>query len=72
MTVDESARGNRTLERLTEVGRALLGDGADAIVLGCAGMARHRAPLEHALGVPVIEPTQAAVAMALGAVLARG
>lgn len=71
MTVDESARGNRTLERLAEVGRALLGDGADAIVLGCAGMARHRAPLEDALGVPVIEPTQAAVAMALGTVLAR-
>ena len=71
MTVDESARGNRTLERLAEVGRALLGDGADAIVLGCAGMARHRGPLEDALGVPVIEPTQAAVAMALGAVLAR-
>jgi Asp/Glu/hydantoin racemase len=70
MTVAESASGNRTLERLTEVGRALLDDGADAVVLGCAGMARHRAPLEQALGVPVIEPTQAAVAMALGAVLA--
>jgi Asp/Glu/hydantoin racemase len=72
MTVDETARGNRTLDRLTEVGGQLLEDGADAIVLGCAGMARHRAPLEDALGVPVIEPTQAAVAMALGAVLARG
>ena len=71
MSVDESTRGNRTLDRLTEVGRALLGDGADAIVLGCAGMAVHCAPLEDALGVPVIEPTQAAVAMALGAVLAR-
>lgn len=71
MTVDESARGDRTLERLTEAGRALLRDGADAIVLGCAGMARHRAPLEDTLGVPVIEPTRAAVAMALGAVLAR-
>ncbi|HSF95869.1 MAG TPA: aspartate/glutamate racemase family protein [Thermohalobaculum sp.] len=72
MTVDETARGNRTLERLTEVGRELMEDGAGAIVLGCAGMARHRAPLEGALGVPVIEPTQAAVAMALGTVLARG
>ncbi len=71
MTVDETARGNRTLERLTEVGRQLREDGADAIVLGCAGMARHRAPLEDVLGAPVIEPTQAAVAMALGTVLAR-
>ena len=70
MTVDETARGNRTLERLVEVGGQLIGDGANALVLGCAGMARHRAPLQAALGVPVIEPTQAAVAMALGAVLA--
>jgi len=72
MTVDETARGNRTLDRLTDVGGQLLHDGADAIILGCAGMARHRAPLEERLGVPVIEPTQAAVAMALGAVLAKG
>ena len=43
-------------------------DGADVIVMGCAGMARHRRALEKALGVPVIDPTQAAVAMALGAV----
>jgi Asp/Glu/hydantoin racemase len=32
-------------------------------------MARHRAPLEHALGIPVIDPTQAAVTMALGTVV---
>jgi allantoin racemase len=37
-------------------------------VMGCAGMARHRSPLEKALGIPVIDPTQAAVTMALGAV----
>lgn len=72
MTVDETARGEDTFRRLQEVGRQLLDDGANSIVLGCAGMARHRAPLEAELGVPVIEPTQAAVAMALGAVLARG
>lgn len=71
MTVDETARGSDTLARLTEVGRGLLEDGVDAIVLGCAGMTRHRAPLEDALGVSVVEPTQAAVALALGAVLAR-
>jgi len=37
-------------------------------VMGCAGMARHRKALEDALGIPVIDPTQAAVTMALGAV----
>ena len=36
--------------------------------MGCAGMARHRRSLEQALGIPVIDPTQAAVAMALGTV----
>jgi Asp/Glu/hydantoin racemase len=54
------------------VGRALMEkDGADVIVMGCAGMARHRRPLEAALGVPVIDPTQAAIAMAIGAVQAQ-
>ncbi len=34
--------------------------------MGCAGMARYRAALEEAVGIPVVEPTQAAVAMAVG------
>src|SRR5262249_51428014 len=73
MSVAESADSG-TLGRLIEVGRELKNeDGADAVVLGCAGMARHRKPLEDALGIVVIDPTQAAVTMALGAVqLARG
>ncbi|MEM6488361.1 MAG: aspartate/glutamate racemase family protein [Pseudomonadota bacterium] len=69
MSVDETARGARTFERLVEVGGLLIADGAEALVLGCAGMARHRAPLEASLGLPVIDPVQAAVAMALGTVL---
>ncbi|MEM1382396.1 MAG: aspartate/glutamate racemase family protein [Pseudomonadota bacterium] len=67
MSVAESASGEDTLSRMVEIGAALRdGDGADAVVMGCAGMARHREPLEDALRVPVIDPTQAAVAMALG------
>ena len=51
------------------VGRELVDqDGAEVVIMGCAGMARHRRPLEQALGVPVIDPTQAAVAMAIGTV----
>ena len=69
MSVAETASGDGTLARMIEVGRALKDqDGANAIVMGCAGMARHRGPLEDALGIPVIDPTQAAVAMAMGAV----
>jgi allantoin racemase len=69
MSVAETASGEETLERMVDVGRQLKEeDGAEALVMGCAGMARHRAPLEEALGIPVIDPTQVAVTMALGAV----
>ena len=69
MSVAETASGEGTLAKMIEVGRALKEqDGAGAIIMGCAGMARLRRPLEDALGIPVIDPTQAAVTMALGAV----
>ncbi|MET0220646.1 MAG: aspartate/glutamate racemase family protein [Tardiphaga sp.] len=70
MTVAETASGEDTLARMIKVGRELKDeDGAGAIVMGCAGMARHRRGLEDALGIPVIDPTQAAVAMAIGTVM---
>ncbi len=70
MSVAEAASGDGTLARMIEIGRELKNeDGANAIVMGCAGMSRHRAALEDALGVPVIDPTQAAVTMALGSVM---
>ena len=72
MTVAETASGEKTLERMIEVGRQLKEeDGAEAVVMGCAGMARHRRPLEDALGIPVIDPALAAVTMAIGAISSR-
>lgn len=72
MSVAETASGEGTLARMIAVGGELRDlDGADVIVMGCAGMARHRRALEEALGVPVIDPVQAAVTMALGAVAFR-
>ncbi len=69
MSVAETASGEKTLAKMIEIGRDLRDlDGADVIVMGCAGMARHRVSLEAELGVPVIDPTQAAVTMAIGAV----
>ncbi len=63
------ADAQRTLARMTECGRTLRDNhGADVIVMGCSGMAQFRAPLESAVGIPVVEPTQAAVAMAVGQV----
>ena len=67
--VAELADEKRTLARMREVGATLRDThAADVVVMGCAGMARYRAPLEQALGIPVVEPTQAAVAMAIGRV----
>lgn len=57
------------LERMGAVGARLRDEhDADVIVMGCAGMATLRERLEARLGIPVIEPVQAAVSMAMGAV----
>jgi allantoin racemase len=70
MSVAETASGPQTLQKMIEAGRMLRDiDHADVIIMGCAGMARHRKPLEDALSLPIIDPTQAAVAMAIGAVM---
>jgi Asp/Glu/hydantoin racemase len=67
--VTELADEKRTFGRMVEVGKRLrVEHGADVIVMGCAGMARYRTPLQEAVGIPVVEPTQAAVAMAIGRV----
>ncbi|MEO1686652.1 MAG: aspartate/glutamate racemase family protein [Pseudomonadota bacterium] len=68
LTVAETG-GAAAWPRLLAAGETLQAQGAEALVLGCAGMARHRARLETALDLPVIEPVQAAVAAALGALL---
>jgi Asp/Glu/hydantoin racemase len=69
LRVTELADERKTLGRMVEVGRALRDEhGADVVVMGCAGMARYRKPLQDEIGVPVVEPTQAAVAMAIGRV----
>ena len=65
----ELADARTTLARMVEVGRQLRDQrGADVLVMGCSGMARYRAELEEAVQIPVVEPTQAAVVMAIGRV----
>ena len=70
LSVDQTARPE-AFDRLAQIGAALKSDGAEAIVLGCAGMARHQSALADALALPVIDPVRAAVAMAMGTLLAR-
>jgi Asp/Glu/hydantoin racemase len=65
--VAELGDARSTLGRMIDVGGRLRDQqGADVLVMGCAGMARYRADLEEAVQIPVVEPTQAAVAMAIG------
>lgn len=70
LDVAELADRERTLVRMIEVGRVLRdAHSANVLVMGCAGMASLRQRLEDALGVPVVEPCQAGVAMAMGRLL---
>ena len=71
VSVAQTASGKDTFERLEEVSNALVQqDSADVVVLGCAGLSVYRSRLETILQRPVVDPTQSAVAMALGTVLA--
>lgn len=67
ISVAESGHGEESYAALLNVGTKLRAMGAGAIVLGCAGMSGHRRRLEAELGTRIIDPTQAAVAMAFGA-----
>lgn len=65
--VADLADPKKSLDTMISTGKRLRDDdGANVLIMGCAGMARYRAPLERATGLPVVEPTQAATNMALG------
>ena len=66
----ELSNEKQTFHRLHEVGRKLRDNsGASVLILGCAGMARYRLSLQESLAMPVVDPSQAAVSMAVSAVL---
>jgi len=57
------------LEAFTDAARtAMAEDGAEAVVLGCAGLADLVGPLSRALGIPVVDGVAAAVGIATGLV----
>jgi allantoin racemase len=69
LPVVELSNQEKTFGRMVEAGKALRDQhGANVVIMGCAGMARYRRPLQDEIGIPVVEPTQAAVSMAIGRV----
>lgn len=68
-TMAELSDQNATQKAMIAAGKRLRDEnGAQVLVMGCAGMASFRHALQDATGLPVVEPTQAAVSMALGRV----
>jgi allantoin racemase len=72
MSMDKLLEPQAARARLAMAAREVVAAGAQAVILGCTGMAHHRAHVEDAGGVPVIEPCQAAAAQAIAAVLGTG
>lgn len=67
LSVADLADDGKSLNAMIATGKRLRDeDGADVLIMGCAGMARFRNPLQDATGLPVVDPAQAAVCMALG------
>lgn len=65
--VADLADPDKSLSAMIATGKRLRDDdGANVLIMGCAGMAHYRAALEEATGLPVVEPCQAATALALG------
>jgi Asp/Glu/hydantoin racemase len=70
--VADLASADKSLAAMIAAGEKLRDtDGADVLIMGCAGMANYRRRIEDATGLPVIEPCQAATVMALGHIALR-
>jgi Asp/Glu/hydantoin racemase len=71
ITVDQAANDPGTLDKVIVAARRLVEEsGARSVILGCAGMSAIKAGAETKLPVPVIEPAQAAVSLAIKAIKA--
>jgi allantoin racemase len=62
----ENPASNARARIAAEIAQAIEADGADAIVLGCAGMADLAASYAHEFGVPVVDGVASAVVLAEG------
>jgi Asp/Glu/hydantoin racemase len=64
MTIPE-LMATDVVETVARVSRELRDtDGADVVILGCAGLGSYRAAMEREIGLPIVDPVQAGVALA--------
>lgn len=67
LSVADLADPDKSLHAMIATAKSLRDeDGANVLIMGCAGMAHYRDILASETGLPVIDPCQAAAAMALG------
>lgn len=65
ISVDEAANDPGVRQKIIDTGRELVDlDGAEMLILGCAGLAEYSSAAQREIGVPVIDPVSAAVTMA--------
>ncbi len=70
--VADLADPDKSLAAMIATGKRLRdADGANVLVMGCAGMAHYRQSLEDETGLPVVEPCQAGAALALSHIALR-
>ncbi len=65
VSMDTLLEPNTVRARLIEAALSSVRAGAQSVILGCTGMAHHKNAIAAAVGVPVIEPCQAAIALTL-------
>jgi len=64
INVDQAANDPGVLKMIIDTGRQLVDDdGAETVILGCAGLGRHRSAAQQAIGVPVVDPVESALQM---------
>jgi allantoin racemase len=61
---ETDADPERTKKRVLEVSRQAVEDGAEVIILGCAGMAGYAPEIESKLNIKVIDPSAVALKVA--------
>lgn len=72
VTMDTLLDPREALDALIAAGRDLAAMGAETVILGCTGMAHHASAVRTAIGLPVIDPAQAAASLAIGMAMRQG